>query len=136
MFTRTFLVATLSLAASAGAAFAQPASLAGQWLTASSNIVVEIAPCGQAQCGDVAQVLANNSMQAANAASTAPPAEVGLRILSALRPDGDHWRGRIFNRENGRSYDCRVRKLGDGTLEVRAYVVLPAFGRTQIWHPA
>jgi len=136
MLFRKLVVAGLALAAFSTAALAQPAALDGQWRTASGNLIVAIAPCGEVRCGDVAQVLANNSMQAANAPSSAPPANVGLRILSALTPEGDHWRGRIFNRENGRTYDCRVRKLADGTREVRAYVVLPVFGRTQIWRPA
>lgn len=136
MSFRKVVAAGLMLALSSTPALAQPAALDGQWLTASRNLIVAVAPCGEAYCGDVARVLANNSMQAANTPSAAAPANVGMRILSALEPEGDHWRGRIFNRENGRTYDCRVRKLADGTLEVHAYVVLPLFGRTQIWRPA
>ena len=34
----------------------------GRWITASGNLEIEIAPCGQALCGTVVRVLANNSM--------------------------------------------------------------------------
>ena len=52
------------------------------------NVEVTIHPCGEALCGDVTRVFANNSMESLGAAKVAPP-RVGLRILSDLRPDGD-----------------------------------------------
>ena len=76
--------------------------------------------------------MGNQSMQSL-AAARVPPPQLGLRILSGLHPDGDAWTGHIYNRENGRTYDCRVRRLGTGRLEVRGFVVLPLFGQTQIW---
>ncbi len=133
---RNVLAATLvTLAVSAGPVAATPASPTGAWLTASRNLEVTIGPCGQALCGDVVRVLANNTMAANGKMSKAPPARVGLRILSDLRVDGAGWRGKIYNRENGRTYDCTVRVLADRRLEVRAYVVTPLIGQTQIWQP-
>src|SRR5262245_19349626 len=132
------VLARLALAfviAACSAAAAQATSPEGRWITASHNLIVSIAPCGPVLCGTVTEVLANNSMSDAGA-STAQPLPVGYQLITGLRRDGDHWTGRIFNRENGRTYDCTVRKLADGTLEVRPYVVLPLAGRTQIWAPA
>ena len=115
-----------------GAALANPGPINGAWVSATGNVSVRIAGCGTALCGDVVRVMGNRSMQSL-AASRTPPPRIGLRIFSDLRPDGDAWRGRIFDRENGRTYDCRLRLLGGGRLEVRAYVFLPLFGQTQIW---
>jgi uncharacterized protein (DUF2147 family) len=131
-FRGGMMAAALLGVAACGVALAQPASPAGQWVTASRNLVVTIGPCGAVLCGAVARVLANNSMMARGEAAAAP-LPVGYRLISDLRRDGDHWRGRIFNRENGRSYDCTMRKLPDGALEVRPYIVMSLFGRTQIW---
>ena len=122
------LVMALALAGAAQAA-ARPE---GPWIAASGNVEVRIAPCGPALCGAVVRVMANNSMQAL-AASKAPPARVGLRIFSDLVAAGDgQWRGHIYNRENGRTYDCLITPH-DRDMTVRVFVGLPAFGQTQVW---
>lgn len=127
--------------------------LLGRWVTASGNLEVEIAPCGQAQpqplCGTVTRVLGNRSM--ARDGEMQPldtrPA-VGMQILRGLTlADGEDpqasaapWFGEIYNRENGRTYRCRVhlgtaQGAGDD-LVVRPYVFTPLFGQTQHWHRA
>lgn len=108
----------------------------GRWVTASGNVVVAIAPCGPALCGTIDRVLANHSMAHPGEAMGALPG-VGLKILTGLAADGPgRWSGRIYNREDGRTYDCQV-SLGEaGHLVVRPYVGLPVFGRTQVWRRA
>jgi uncharacterized protein (DUF2147 family) len=125
------LVALALLGACAASAPPAPSPV-GRWLSASGNVEVTIQPCGAALCGDVTRVFANNSMERLGATKVAP-ARVGLRILSGLRPDGDAWRGRIYDREQGRTYDCRIALGGPDTLAVRGYIALPVFGRTQTW---
>lgn len=83
-------------------------------------------------CGSVVEVLANNSMIGPGKAAAAP-LPVGFHLITDLQVDGDHWRGRIFNREDRRTYDCVVRVTPNGALEVRPYVGLPLIGRTQLW---
>lgn len=103
----------------------------GRWITETGNLEIALAPCGARLCGTVVRVMANRAM-AAQARQTRP-AHIGLEILTDVRREGDHYRGRIFNREDGRTYDCHIRVQGDGSLQVRAYVVLPLLGRTQVW---
>jgi uncharacterized protein (DUF2147 family) len=123
------LVAGLAMAGSAVAG----ESPHGRWITASGNVEVEIAPCGQALCGTVAKVLANRSMADPTKVLAGKPATVGLAILTDLMPDGPgRWKGRIYNRENGKTYDCLISPQGQ-TMNVRAYVVLPVIGQTQVW---
>ncbi len=129
---RFAVLAVLGLLLGCAANAAPPTTPAGRWLSATGNVEVTIHPCGDALCGDVTRVFANNSMERLGAAKVAPP-RVGLRILSELRPDGDAWRGRIYDREQGRTYDCRIALAGPDTLSVRGYVALPVFGRTQSW---
>lgn len=127
----------------AGVARADPQGL---WLTASGNLEVRIAPCGPALCGKVARVIANQSMSRPGEAmaADAPPAQVGMDILSDFlpseretKPDGSRviveWRGRIFNRENGKTYACLMSVGAAGELKLHAYVGLPLFGKSQAW---
>jgi uncharacterized protein (DUF2147 family) len=124
-------VAAVLLAA--GTATAQaPDRPEGRWISATGNVEVQIAPCGPALCGVVSRVMGNRSMQALTQ-SKAPPARVGLRIFTNLVPSGPgRWSGHAYNRENGRTYDCVIEPHGR-TMTVRAYVVAPLFGKSQVW---
>ncbi len=132
---RVFL-ATCGLAlVLAGPAAAAAPGAQGRWVTASGNVEVEIAPCGASLCGNVVRVLANRSMSDPSKTVATPP-KVGLQILSGIQPAGEgRWKGRIFNRENGKTYDCLLTPQRDG-LTVRSYVILPPFGQTQVWRRA
>lgn len=112
---------------------AQPAPPLGVWRTASGNLDVEIAPCGAALCGTAVKVLANHSM-AAGQAPKAPPAQVGLKVLTDIRPARPGvWRGRLYNRENGKTYDCLIEPRGADAIKLRAYVLIPQIGKDQVW---
>jgi uncharacterized protein (DUF2147 family) len=109
----------------------------GRWVTASGNLEVEIAPCEHAICGTVVKVLANQSMSQPEAAMPPadPQAALGMKILTGFVPSGSaEWSGEIYNRENGKTYSCVMTLTGQDELKVRPYVVLPLFGKTQVWH--
>jgi uncharacterized protein (DUF2147 family) len=135
--------AAFALTAVCGSALAQSAQLGpqGRWVTASGNLEVIVAPCGDALCGTVAKVLANNSMSRGGeqmvAVDTRPA--MGMKILSDFKPDEleggktVRWVGEIYNRENGKTYACQMSMSAKGELVVHPYVVLPLFGKTQLW---
>jgi uncharacterized protein (DUF2147 family) len=130
-------VAMLALAATASGADL-PAQT-GRWITESGNLEVDIAPCGDALCGTVVRVLANRSMSPAGGemqpADTRSP--LGMRVLTDFRPaEGAEWRGRIYNREDGNTYDCLMELLDNDHLKIRGYKGLPLFGKTQVWQRA
>ena len=60
---------------------------------------------------------------------------VGMTFLWGFRRDGERYGdGSILDPEEGRVYRCRIELSGDGgRLDVRGYVGIPLFGRTQIW---
>jgi uncharacterized protein (DUF2147 family) len=105
----------------------------GPWVTASGNLIIDVEPCGQMLCGTVAKVLANRSMEDSHAELATKPA-LGMMILSDFAPGGaGEWEGHIYNRENGKTYDCIMRVADGGRLSIRPYVFLSLFGQTQIW---
>jgi uncharacterized protein (DUF2147 family) len=59
---------------------------------------------------------------------------LGLVILRHFEYDGDdRWSGgEIYDPETGNTYSCKM-KLADGNLEIRGYVMLALFGRTEVW---
>lgn len=108
----------------------------GRWLTESGNLEVDIAPCGKALCGTVVQVLGNRSMSNPNATMQAADSRpvLGMRILLDFVSNKDgEWSGHIYNRENAKTYDCRMELVAPDQLKIRAYKFLPIFGKTQIW---
>ncbi|MDE2427741.1 MAG: DUF2147 domain-containing protein [Burkholderiales bacterium] len=106
----------------------------GHWITQSGNLEVEISACGKELCGTVARVLANNAMSADTATQNKVADAKGMKIMTGFaKSDIGEWTGKIFNRQNGQTYDCVVRAMDDDHLEVRPYQGDVNQGQTQIW---
>lgn len=107
----------------------------GVWRTESGNLDVEIAPCGGTMlCGTVVKVLANRSMAEPGQQSADTKPVIGLKIMyDFTRAGPDELQGKIYNRENGKTYDCLLSLQSPNELIVRSYVGLPLIGKTQIW---
>jgi uncharacterized protein (DUF2147 family) len=128
------------LALSCATAWSQEAPQ-GRWITASGNLEVEIAPCGKALCGTVTKVLGNRSMSRDGEEMKAVDARpaMGMKILQNFVSETfedqrtTRWEGEIYNRENGKTYACLMSLNPDGSLQVRPYVGLSLFGKTQTW---
>jgi uncharacterized protein (DUF2147 family) len=141
MRAKTFLPLVLGCAV-ATATFADSSTIhsttdaRGHWLTESGNLEVDIEPCNAALCGTVVKVLANHSMsnpgETMHAVDTRPA--LGMEILKDFTVAGaGEWKGQIYNRENGNTYDCNLSLDSPDRLRIRAYRFLPLFGKTQIW---
>jgi len=59
----------------------------------------------------------------------------GAKILSGFSYTEDNlWSGgTIYDPNNGKTYKCKLSLNEDGTLNVRGYVGVSLFGRTEIW---
>jgi uncharacterized protein (DUF2147 family) len=128
------IVGPLTVCGTAAGEAAGNRSLTGVWLTASGNLEVGVESCGAALCGKVVRVAANRAMDQAGGNDSANSV-IGLMILKDFTPSSDNeWDGEIYNRENGKTYSCRIELAADDTLKVHPYKFLPLFGQTQIWH--
>ena len=60
---------------------------------------------------------------------------IGMTILTGMKPDrGEYDGGQILDPGNGKIYKSKMSLANDGkALDVRGYIGVPLFGRTQTW---
>jgi uncharacterized protein (DUF2147 family) len=136
-----FVISLCGALLATAAAGAEPTPV-GVWLHPNQRIQVEIAPCGARLCGKMIWFRWPNDAQGrplvdfknANPALRARPL-LGLAIVHGLHRTGERtWaEGRIYNPDDGVEYNSVMTMPADGTLRVRAYVLLPLLGKTMIW---
>lgn len=60
---------------------------------------------------------------------------LGYRMLKDFSYKGEKtWEdGTIYDPENGSTYSCTIKMTDDNTLEVRGFIGVSLFGRTDVW---
>jgi uncharacterized protein (DUF2147 family) len=129
----------------AGAALAQSASPAGLWKTfndrtGDADALVRIVEERGEFVGRVEKVFSPPN-DSPNPVCEQCPGEfrnqpvVGMAILRGVRRvQGGYTEGMILDPEEGANYRCNVALKDAGQrLEIRGFIGLPLFGRTQIW---
>jgi uncharacterized protein (DUF2147 family) len=121
---------------------AQSPTPVGVWLHANGRIQVAIAPCSDRLCGKIVWFRRPNDASGRplvdfknpNPALRTRPL-LGLTILQGLRRTGERtWEdGQIYNPDDGTRYQALMSIEENGDLRVRAYLLLPMLGKTQIW---
>ena len=113
----------------------------GNWLTEEGKAVVEIFRCEEKYCGRIAWLRdplkdGNPVIDDKNPDEKLKDRPVlGMVFLQGFVYDEDHvWTdGTIYDPESGDEYSAKVTLVGDTTLELRGYVLIPLFGRTEEW---
>ena len=116
-------------------------AITGQWTTAGGLSTIEIYRCGQEYCGKIVwlkepekdgkpKVDENNPDQSLKSRPL-----LGLEILRGFTFDGeDVWRGgKIYDPKSGNDYSAKMTLVDEHTMELRGYVLMPLFGRTETW---
>lgn len=117
------------------AAPAPAEAIVGRWLTADKIGVVQVSNRQGTFSGQVAGPVAPVRIDARNP----DPAQrhrplLGIVLLQGFRYDGETWTdGTIYDPNNGKTYACILRLKSPNVLEVRGYVGLSLFGRTETW---
>lgn len=58
----------------------------------------------------------------------------GMIILWDLTKDGDEWSGgQVLDPKKGKQYKCYIKLRGTNILELRGFIGVSMFGRTQVW---
>jgi uncharacterized protein (DUF2147 family) len=123
--------------------FAQPALAAddatGTWLTQAGDAKVKVAKCGGGLCGTIVWLRqpmdtdtgkpAVDNKNPDRALATRPI--LGLQLFEAMRPDGpNRWSGRIYNADDGQSYQSHISVAGPDALKVEGCVGALCGGET------
>lgn len=115
---------------------AQPVT--GRWLTKEDKALVQIAPCGKMLCGQILKVIkptpgrSSNDIKNPDEKLRNRPVE-GLIILSDFTDGGSVWKGKIYDPESGKTYNSKLSRKDDGTLDVQGCVLF--FCQAQTWTP-
>ncbi len=118
----------------ASAAFAADPS--GTWLSESGKTKVHIAPCGVAFCGTIVWVAGpqQNDVNNPNAAKHVRPL-VGSTMIYEMKPDGDSYKGALYDYTSGKTYTGKLKANGD-TLELSGCVLGGLICRSENWSRA
>lgn len=119
--------------------------ITGTWLTEDGEGAIEILPCGGERCGRIAWMKnpldedGRPPMDRNNPDSTLRSRPIcGLTIITALKPqeDGSWGQGRVYNPENGKTYDMDIRRAAPDLLKVTGYLAVRFLGQTTEWRRA
>jgi uncharacterized protein (DUF2147 family) len=106
------------------------AGINGVWMTEHADAKIRIAACGKTLCGTIVWLAepvgadgrpksdVNNSDEAKRARPL-----MGLAIFTGLTPDGQEWRGRAYNSDDGQDYDVQMRLLDEQHASVKGCVL-------------
>ena len=135
-------LAAVTIGLATAPAAAQTPTPVGIWLHDNKRIEIEIAPCGETLCGKLvwfkwpnnAQGLPLVDLNNPDAALRTRPL-LGLGVLNGLHRTGANtWEGgSIYNPDDGATYAASMSMQDDGSLQVRAYVLLPMLGKSFVW---
>ena len=123
--------------------YAQGNSVIGKWKTIDDETgkpksIVEIYENSGKIYGKVVDILDPNKKK--NLCTNCPGDDknkpvMGLIIIKGLKKDGDEYNGgKILDPVTGKTYKCFLALDGSDKINVRGYIGLSLFGRTQTWH--
>jgi len=127
-----------------------PSAIVGDWLVESRDAVIRIEQVGDQYQGHIlwqlhdtygpedGPALKGKIVTDRNNPDPALRGQplTGLVLLTGLRfdPASEKWKdGRVYNADNGRTYNCLVRMLGPNRLQLRGYVGISLFGGSTVW---
>jgi uncharacterized protein (DUF2147 family) len=124
---------------------APPEEIAGLWLTDDGEGAIELRPCGEERCGRVLWMkypTDENGTVPRDDNNPDPGLRArticGLTIITGLKPqrDGSWGQGKVYNPDNGSTYDMEIRRQAPDVVKVTGYMGLKLFGQSMDWRRA
>ena len=141
------LLCALSLFAAP--AFAGGDDIVGVWLDSGKDAKIQIFKCGQKYCVKVVWMI--EPVYPPNS-SYGPPGHIkvdrsnpdpaqrstpilGLQMMRDFEYDGaGFWKnGVVYDPDNGKTYSARMSMVSPKVLNLRGYIGISLFGRTEVW---
>lgn len=123
------------------AAISESAGIEGRWLNADGDGWIEITITDDRLVGKIVGSPNDRPGDAPRLDDLNPDPALrsrplrGLIIMSGFRYDSDgRWvGGRVYDPNSGNTYKGTIRQVDANTLELRGYVGISLFGRTETW---
>ena len=131
--------AVIGLLALSSAAYAAPAE--GTWLSQDGATKVRLSDCGGKLCGTVVwlhEPIDRDTGKPKTDKLNPDPAKrarpmIGLQVAGGLAPDGpDKWSGRIYNADDGKTYQASFQVQSERTAKVQG-CVLSVLCKSHTW---
>ena len=123
----------------AAMALATPAlaadSIQGDWVTAERDAIIRISRCGKTVCGRIHKFLVTPPNGAGQKDVNNPNKSLrsrtvlGLPILTGFTPDGDVWRGKIYDPKSGKTYRSEVSLESANKLKMKGCILFICQGQ-------
>jgi uncharacterized protein (DUF2147 family) len=112
---------TLAILAASVPVAASAQDIQGHWINPKGNVVVRLAPCGNAYCGTVIKASPHAQESARNGGT---PHLIGTQILSGLRPSGDGtFKGQVFDPKRNIRAPATIRVESDNAITVKGCAI-------------
>ena len=114
----------------------------GFWLIETQRSIIEITTCGGSACGKIVwlkEPLDEEGQPRTDHLNSDDDLRgrplCGIEMISGFRGSnpGTWSDGSIYSPNEGKTYSASMKVRDDGTLKLRGYVLLPLFGKTQVW---
>lgn len=119
---------TILLALAAAQADAR-ASIEGLWKNPIGSAIIRIAPCGNSLCGKVVWASRRGRREVSKTTSNI----VGTVVLTALRPSGTGWTGKLFVPDDNIHVSARLQLIDPRQLKLTGCAFAGLFCRSQVW---
>jgi uncharacterized protein (DUF2147 family) len=122
-------------------AFASPALAAspivGEWVTQDREAIIKISQCGANVCGRIHKYLVTPPNGAGQKDINNPNKSLrgrtllGMAILTEFKPDGNIWRGKVYDPKSGKTYRSEVELNSTNSLKMKGCIAF--FCQGQNW---
>ena len=135
------MIMTLVMLLTTIAIFAQTEPILGKWQNSSGEGRIEIFKKGDHYFGKLYWLKEPNNDQGQPKKDIKNPDKnlqsrnvLGLEILTNFTKDGSTFGGgKIYDPKTGKTYSCKMTLQGTDKLDIRGYVGVSLFGRTDVW---
>lgn len=126
----------------ANAATTEGDKIVGIWETGSGKARVKIIKSGNYYYGRIVWLREPNNEEGKPKVDKNNPDEskrqaplLGMRMLAGFEFKGSNlWEdGTIYDPESGSTYNCKINLEDDNTMNIRGFIGISAFGRTDMW---
>jgi uncharacterized protein (DUF2147 family) len=105
-------IAAMALVGTMAPALADPVSPEGIWYTKGNESIIKFQACKTAFCGTVVWLKEPTEADGSPKLDTKNPDKtkqtqpmIGVEVFSGMTPVDDHWKGKAYNADDGKTYD-------------------------------